>query len=418
MTNVDVKGGATTYRRIFHNRTLILLWSGQSISLIGDAFFSVSVMWVIYAQTGSVLQAAIIQVVWHAATIISGPIAGAYADRWDRKTTILVTNLLSAAIVGCVALAMPTHGRVSPLIVFIAIFLLNSIASFLVSARVSVLPEVVGKDTLLTANGLFATIGQAAALIGSGLAGIIIATVGALGAIVGDAFSFLVAAFTIALAPLPPRKSSSSLISHRHTNLLQDLRSGWQVAVNHPIIRSFIWLTLLINVAAFTGPLLPALVRIRLHGNAVTYGILEAVSVIGSMLGGVLSGPLARRLGAGILLIAGWGFAGICVLIMAFSSWLVVTASSEALLATGLVAGGVSVDSLFPTLVPEEYRGRVQGFIGSSAVFAVPLGALGGGWLADKIGPSPVFAIGGVWIIGVATLAWFNMHIRSIRSPA
>src|SRR5438067_13515395 len=93
----------SVYLRVLRNRTLLLLWSGQSVSMIGDTFFNLAIMWVIYTQSGSALQTSLIQVVWHLDSIIFGPLAGIFADRWDRKRIMVVANLLSAVVVGALA---------------------------------------------------------------------------------------------------------------------------------------------------------------------------------------------------------------------------------------------------------------------------------------------------------------------------
>jgi MFS family permease len=81
----------------------------------------------------------------------------------------------------------------------------------------------------------------------------------------------------------------------------------------------------------------------------------------------------------------------------------------------GLTVGSVSMGALVQALIPEDYRGRVWGITGSLAVMAIPLSALIGGWLADILGVAPLFATGGVVIIGVAALAWSNRHMRTAR---
>jgi DHA3 family macrolide efflux protein-like MFS transporter len=402
------------YRRLLHNRTLVLLWSGQTISIVGDTFFNLAALWVVYTQSGSALQTAIIQAIWHLPSVLFGPIAGTLADRWDRKRIMVASNVLSAAVVGAVAVAMPARGPVPPVVVFAAIFALNSLNTFLAPARFSIVPEVVGRDLLATATGVFTTIRHVASLLGNALAGIVIAAAGATWAVTGDAVSFLIAALSIAVAALPARTDPPSSAEKR-PSLLRDTVDGWRAIADLPVIRAMVWLGVLVNVASFLGPLYPALVSQRLHGSAAAFGLLEAVSVVGAMAGGALAGALERRLGAGRVLIVGWSLAGVCILGMAASTWLALTAVLEATHAFGITAGGVSIGALTAALVPETYRGRVAGITGGVAVVAIPCSALLGGWLADLLGPAPLFAIGGVWMLGVAALARSNRHVRTAR---
>ena len=164
-----VAGG--DYRRLFHNRAFLLLWSGQTVSVFGDAFFNLTVMWVVWSETQSTFQTAIIQAIWQLPDILFAPLAGVMADRWDRKRIILITNLLSAVAVGALAIVMASSGQLSPMVAYVAVFVLNSLTSFLNPARASIMPTVVGPDMLTTASGLFSTAREAASLLGNAMTG-------------------------------------------------------------------------------------------------------------------------------------------------------------------------------------------------------------------------------------------------------
>src|SRR5579885_1202079 len=84
MPSKPFSGQNSIYVRLLRNRSFTLVWSGQTISTLGDTFFNLAVMWVIYAQSGSALQTALISVIWHISSIVFGPFAGAVADRWDQ----------------------------------------------------------------------------------------------------------------------------------------------------------------------------------------------------------------------------------------------------------------------------------------------------------------------------------------------
>lgn len=400
------------YPRLFHNRAFVLFWSGQTVSSIGDPFFNLTVMWVVYTQSRSALQTALIQVVWHLSRVLCAPIAGILADRWDRKRIMVLTNLFAAGVVAAVAAVIPLQGHLSPLVAFSAVFLLNSVTTFLGPAQFSIMPEIVGRDLLATASGTLATARQVASLLGNALAGVVVAIVGTAGALVIDAVSFLLAASTIAIAQLPHR-TSPAISAKQKLSLLHEIRVGWRTIADLPVVRMLVWLSILINIASFTGPLVPALISQQLGGGAPAYGLVEAMGIIGGIAGGALVGILERRRGAGELLIIGWGLGGACLLGMAASTALVLTALLEAILAFGLTIGGIASAVLTQAVCPGEYRGRVAGISAGLSVIAIPPSTLIGGWLADILGPAPLFACGGVWILSVAALAWSSQYIRT-----
>lgn len=406
-----------SYRRLLGNRTLMLLWGGETVSIFGDAFFNLAVLWVVYTGSSSAFQTALVGVVWHLSDIMFGPLAGVLADRLDRKRMMVVTNLGAAAVVGAVAVVV-TGGYLSPLVALAAVFSLNSLTTFLKPARASVMPEVVGRDLLATASGLFSTVRNAAAFLGNALAGIAVALVGAAWALVIDAASFVFVAACIAVARLPGRAVRSPSSGER-PNLLRgfggELADGWRAIADRPVMRAMVWLGVLVNVPSFLGPMYPALVDQRLRAGAAAYGVIAAAAVIGGMAGGTLAGPMERRLGAGRVLAAGWGLAGLSTLGIAASTSVPLTAFLEGALVFGLTAGNVSMGALTVVLIPEDYRGRVFGITGSLSVLAIPVSTLAAGWLADLVGVVPLFAVGGVWVLATAGLAWSISHVRTAR---
>jgi predicted MFS family arabinose efflux permease len=287
-------------------------------------------------------------------------------------------------------------------------------------ARYAILPETVGTDLLTTAAGLFTSADHVAYLIASALVGIVLLVLGTRGAVWADALSFVVVALCIAIAHLPRRTrtvapTSSDTQPVQRSSVLREMVVGWQIIQKQPVIRAIAWLSLLINVASFIGPLYPALISQRLHGSAISYSLITTAGVIGGILGGILAGSLERRLGAGRLMVVGWSLAGLTFIGMAISTSLPLTAALEAAGTFGLIVGSVPISSLMLVLVPEEYRGRVQGMVSSLVILAIPFSAALGGWLTDLFGAAPLFAAGGLWVIGVAALAWGNRHIRTAR---
>ena len=286
---------------------------GQTASVFGDAFFNLTVMWVVWSETQSTLYTAVVQAVWHIPDVIFAPVAGVLADRLDRKAIMVATNVTAAAVVVAVAVVIIAVGHLPPVVAFVAVFKLNSLTAFLNPARASVIPSIVGRDLLTSAQGMFSTARQVAFMVGNAAAGLLIAVAGAVWALVIDAISFVFVSLCIAVARMPGRTTTSSGevspgLSVRSVAL--DLRDGWRTASRQPVVRALLWLGVFINVGSFMGPLWPALVQKQLGGGAAAYGLLEATGVAGGMLAGLLAGSIERRVGAGRTIALGWGWRG------------------------------------------------------------------------------------------------------------
>lgn len=414
MEHLEGKDQRSPARRLLTNRPVMLLWSGESISYFGDAFFNLAVLWTVYASTGSALQTALIQVVWQLSDAIFGPIAGVVADRWDRKRIMVWTNLFASVFVAALALVV-FHLGMQLWAALGAIFLINCLTTFLRPARASVLPAIVDRTLFSTMLGWFSTTREVAGLLGSAAAGVVVAARGAVWALLIDAFSFLVLTALVAMARLPghpPRSPSTSL---KRDSMWSSIREGWQVIAERPIVRVIVWLSMLVNVAAFMGPLYPALVDERLNAGAAAFGALGAASAAAAIVAGATAGAIERRFGAGQTLAWGLGLSGVCTVGVALSTSLPLTIAFDAVNAFGLTVGSVASGALSTLLIPDEYRGRAFGIIRSLSVIAIPPSALVGGWLADMVGVLPLFVFGGLYLLGLAALAWSRPEVRSAR---
>jgi MFS family permease len=76
---------------------------------------------------------------------------------------------------------------------------------------------------------------------------------------------------------------------------------------------------------------------------------------------------------------------------------------------------GIAMGAVTQVLVPEEFRGRMWGIMGSRATSLIPLASLIGGFLADKFGPVPLVSVADWWILATALLGGMNKHIRNVR---
>ena len=406
------------HRRLFSNRSFVLLWSGQSASVFGDAFFNLAVMWVVWSETQSTLQTAIVQAIWHIPDVLFAPLAGVLADRWDRKSIMVTTNVAAAAVVGAVVVVIAVVGYLPPVVAFVAVFKLNSLTTFLNPSRASVMPSVVGRELLTTAQGLFSTARETAFLVGNAAAGLLIVAASAAWALAIDAASFLFVSLCIAAARLPGRAAPSSGETRLRSFprfVARDLRDGWRTASGLPVVWALLWLGVLFNVAGFIGPLWPALVQKQLGGGAAYLGVIMAAATAGGMVGGLMAGPLERHIGAGRVLASGWSLAGVCTLGIAMSTWLPVTLVLEFIETLAGTASVVASGALMITSVPEEYRGRVFGITRGLGVALIPASALLGGWIAEYVEIWIMYAGGGIFILTLAVAAWANPRLRTAR---
>jgi len=394
----------------------MFLWSGQTVSLIGDAFYYLAVMWLVYNQSKSVFLSALVGVFFHLSSAILSPFAGVLADRFDRKKMIITTHILSAIAVFVVSIIYFYLGYLPIAIAFITIVILNGLSTFLYPAETSILPDILGKESLSGAYGVFQTIAQSASLIGNAIAGFAIATIGTGWALSLDGLSFIIVAIFITLAKIPKRKNTSinSVVGKRHS-IIHDLIDGWRYIKGLPVIRSLVWLTLVINIPSFIGSLFPPLVDLQLHSGPEVLGFLKVVGIIGGMVGGFVASIFERRLGAGRLMGFFWGLAGLCTIGMGISTSVPLTMVFVLARTWFLTVASVCLFAIEMAIIEENYRGRVNGIRRSFAVIAIPISTLIAGGLGEVLDISILFAVSGIPTLSVGILALINRHVRNAK---
>ncbi|HAJ56504.1 MAG TPA: hypothetical protein DCL35_01910 [Candidatus Omnitrophica bacterium] len=184
------------FRNVLGNRNFSLLWIGQIISQFGDRLNQMALIALIYRfAPGSTTQMAKVMSFTIIPVFLIGPIAGVYVDRWDRRRTMVVCDILRGILILFIPFYFIKLGSMLP--IYVIVFLAFSIARFHVPAKMSIIPDLVKTDDLLLANSLVNTTGMVAAMFGLGLGGILVGIVGAEGGFIIDGVSFLISGILI-----------------------------------------------------------------------------------------------------------------------------------------------------------------------------------------------------------------------------
>ena len=91
--------GQVAYGRLRRNKSFMALWLGQTISFIGDYFYWLAIPIMVERLTGSALLVGLSVIASALPMLLLGPIAGVFVDRWDRKRTMIVADLLRSLLV-------------------------------------------------------------------------------------------------------------------------------------------------------------------------------------------------------------------------------------------------------------------------------------------------------------------------------
>src|SRR3954454_7028363 len=174
---------------------LRLLLGAGLVSMTGDWLLAVGLAYSVYALTGSTLASAATLLSSFIPQVLVGSVAGVFVDRWDRKRTMVVANLVLAA--GLLPLLLVT-GTDRIWLVYAVLAGESVVEVFFAPAEQALLPRVVPDSGLAAANGLNGQVQNLARLTGSGVGGLAAAAGGITAVALVDAATFLLGALLVA----------------------------------------------------------------------------------------------------------------------------------------------------------------------------------------------------------------------------
>ena len=418
------------YVRLGLNGSFTSLWAGQLISLFGDRIHQLALATAVLVTTGSALATALVFVTATLPNLLFSPIAGTLVDRWDHKDVLVVSDLLRAATVLFIPIAIVTN----IVLVYPLVFLLTTISIFFRPARVAILPQIVRPDELLTANSALWVGETLADVIGYPLAGLFIIALGPALPIAFwlDAATYAASAILLATIVVQARGHGEAEVEAADgvavdararagepgavdstgaspagspiddaPGFLGELKAGWRFLRGEPVLLAN---TIQAAIAQLTVGVLLALTPVYARavfgedplGWQAIYAFIETGVGAGNLLGGFVIGLIGMRFAKGHMVIAGYAFFGLAITLLALTG--------NVLLVVGFAFGTgianmvfvIPSQTLFQERTPPELMGRVVGFR-FALVFGSMTLAMGlGGVLAEVVGVTIVLAVFGL----------------------
>lgn len=405
------------------HRDFRLVLSAALVSRSGDWILITGLLYHVYVLTGSTVASALTMLSSFLPQVLLGPIAGVFADRWDRKVTMIVADLLMA---GGLLPLLAVHGRGQVWIVFVVLIWEGAVQQFFSPAQLAMIPRLVPAEQLVAANALSGQVTDVSRLAGSALGGVLVATVGITGVTLADAASFLASAAVLALARTggAVQREERPGRPGRVAAIGRDLGDGLRLAARSRMLRALMIFGLVTGVGeGVVATLIAPFLRHVLDGSSQAFGLLLAAQAIGGIVGGALAVWIGQRVPAARLFSYGSVALGLVDLATFLyplgyvAVWPAVVGSVLAGLPVALTMAGLM--TLFQQNVADAYRGRVFGAFGATQGIAVLAGTLAGGLLARPLGIIAVISVQGAayLVAGVVMVAWLRSGPAAIRSP-
>ena len=396
------------------NRDFLLLWQGQSISGIGVSLFQIAGLFWLLETTGSATTMGLVSMISAIPGVLLGPFGGAIADRYSRRTLIIVGDaVLGVVILTIGAVFWFVDGQVQ---LKIALLILAGVVSGVVNAFfrpavMAAVPNLVPMAKLQAANAMNGFSMTASMALGQAIGGVLFRILGAPILILANGVTYLLSALSELFIRLPQTlpdapPAFSSLVRAFWRDVVEGLRYVW----SHKGLRNLVIAFAVLNfVTAPLMILMPILIDRHLGLPPDWYGYLMASMAVGNLIGMACVGAMrvdgSRRIVWGITAL--YAMSGTTLL-------LGITESTAVLLAahvlSGFFMGGMMV--MFPTLMqattPDELRGRVMSVMMTLMMGSTPIAMGLAGVIADWVGqdvPVIFVATAGIIVVLVSIMA-------------
>jgi len=378
----------------------------------------------VYEQTGSMLATSGVVAAGVVPAILLGTVAGVFVDRWNRKTTLVVANVLLALA----TLPLVAVGDSSTIwLVYPVVLGSSTLALFTMPAENAFLPRLVEEDQLLAAHSLNALNDSLARLIGPAAGGALVALTGLAGVVVFDVASFLVAAALIAAVrtsgEITEAGEATTAAMRRWRRMWHEWREGIAlVGRERPVRVIFVVAAITAVGEGVFAVMFVVWVREILEGGALELGWLQTSQAVGGLIGGAVGGWVGARLAPARLFAAGLIAFGIFDLAL-FNYPLLF---SGVWLGLGLMvlvgAPGVWILAAARTIlqmhVVDAYRGRIFAALGTTAGLLMLVGTVAAGVAGGFLGPIVLLNIQGGAYVAAGLFVLTTLSANALPHPS
>ncbi|MFC1402133.1 MULTISPECIES: MFS transporter [Streptacidiphilus] len=372
------------------------LWIGETASQFGTTVSQLALPLVaILALHASTWQVGVLAACETAAFVAVGLPAGAWVERMRLRSVLIVNDLVRAALMAWIPIARLLGVLTMEQLYLVALATGVSTVFFDVAYQ-SYLPQLIDREQLVEGNAKLQASESVSQIAGPGLGGALVQAVTAPYAVLVDAVSFLwSAAWVSRIGVRPPRPERRP-----DANLLREIHEGLRFVLGNRMLRA---IALCTSSANLFGSVISAVVYVllarQLRLSPGVIGLLTSTAAVGGLIGALVAGRFAARVGQGPAIWIASAAAGPCALVTPFvqRDWTIgLLALAQTVMWMGFVVYNITQVSFRQALCPPGLLGRMNATMRFLVWGTMPFGALLGGLLGSTIGVRATLLAGAV----------------------
>ena len=390
-------------------RNFRLYLSGQAVSLIGTWLQVTAQGWVVWELTHSAAALGVVAMLGTLPILVLGPWAGVWADRFDRRRLLIITQVGAMVLAFALAILLQT-GMIQLWHVYVISGLLGIFTAADVPTQQAFLGDLSGMQEVRRAVNLNSMIIQVSRMIGPALAGFIIGAWGTAPAFWLNGLSFVAVIASLVMVRASQARSAQS------EDTIHEFQKGVNFLRGHARILDLMIFVVLLTFFVFPViSILPAFVGNVLHGGAQTLGSLLAASGAGALLGTILVVPLAQTIRrAGVAVAGATLWIGIWFVVFSTTASLQLSMVSIFFVSLGAPPVFTTALGLVQILASPEMRARLISLFVTVSFGTQPIASLLVGYSADLLStPTAILLNGFLLMIGAMLMLLFRPELRA-----
>ena len=366
---------------ILKNRTFLLLFLGNTISLIGFGFNLVGISWLVLEVTGSELALGKIMAMATVPGVVLALFAGIIIDKVNRKWLLVVLDLFRMVVVGTFVILL-IQDRFSMTALFITVLLMGTGSSLFWPTAQAFVQELVSAKDYFHANALLSASYQTGSILGAGIGGVVIHFYGVPTALAFNALTHLISALLISAAPF-----RRQVVHHEVESIWQSVSKGF-IYFKEKVGVLILGLTTILADVAIWGALSVLTITISKEvflAGSLGYGLMEGFYGVGALISTVAVGYMTRFLGRGRALLLCYVVAGVMCLLAPIAISIYLAGVAYFFMGLHNNAARICIRTIFMEQIPNKIMGRVQTILGVYTRLLVVASALSAGWITENL---------------------------------
>lgn len=396
--------------KILQNKDFIILWLGQNISKLGTSLYNIALMWYMYKKSGSAITLGISVLCFTVPAVLIAPLAGVFADRFDKKKIIIITDILNGIIMFIFSYFIFID-RYPVYVMYIFTIISSMISAVFNPAITSAIPIIVDEKNLKDANTMNQIASQIINIFGPALAGIIIAFMNIWMLFLVNGLSFLICAAIESFIMI----SKNTILKNNYAIVSQFKEGLIYVAKDKTLLYLLLAGGVIINF--FLAPLTiyeTILANKILNVGSTGFGMMNSAVSSGALIGAlfIMLNVFNNKYK---MTVAGLCIEGAAVALIGLMPNYYIVLVAEGCLGLGVAMASVGMSTLYQTMIPKDKMGRVMALVSTLCGVTVPIGTLTGSTMAAYIPLNVVFIMSGMVILvtGIALIPMLGIKLKT-----